>query len=274
MPEKTKTDYSDKAELGQLKKLGEEAFGLRLDRVVQSGAEANVLGMKTQFTTFSRRLDSRTYFVHDSRYGVGRESGVFRGSDKEYFTVCRGILKSLRIPMSEIARQVLLKEQTQAARVDRESGKVNAEEVADGKYFARLTRQVEGVPVWSSLMVLGLAEKQRIGYLQLHWPEIPALVLREAHSLAHKVADGWKPPEQAGASVETVEAGIVHSPAIGFFMDMYAAIRVIYNPKSETHRQRPVYLYDRHGKPVPIPRQIEHPFKEPDPRKPLADQPR
>jgi hypothetical protein len=67
--------------------------------------------------------------------------------------------------------------------------------------------------------------------------------------------------------VESVEAGIVHSPALGFFLDTYAAIRVIYQGEGGVHRQKPVYFYDRHGRPVPVPRQIEHPKIEPQERK-------
>jgi hypothetical protein len=269
MPEKKNPDYSDEAELSLLRKLGQETFSLSLDQIAYSGAEANLLGLKTEHTTFSRRLDSRTYFVHDTRYGIGRAYGVFRGSDKEYFKACRGILKQLKIPLAEVANQVLLKEQTQVASVDHRSGEVTKEAVEDGKYFARLTRQIAEVPVWSSGMVLGLAANQRIGYLQLHWPEITSTILREAHCLAHKAAHGWTPPQQPGASVDSVEAGIVHSPPIGFFLDTFAAIRVIYQGESGVHRQKPMYFFDRHGKPVPVPRQIEHPPMEPRERKPV-----
>jgi hypothetical protein len=268
MADKKKIDYSDQAELKLFRKLGTDAFGLRFDKITFSGAEANLVGIKTKYTSFSKRLDSRTYFVHDARYGTGKNEGIFRGSDKDYFKFCRDILKQLKIPSSEIAGQVLLKEQTQQASIDRKTGKVAKEPVQDGKYFARLMRQVDGLPVWSSVMVLGLAAKQRIGYLQLHWPEISEVVILEAHRLAHMVKRGWKPPEQPGASVESVEAGIVHSPALGFFLDTHAAIRVIYEGERGVHRQKPVYFYDRHGRPVPIPRQIEHPKVEPQERKP------
>jgi hypothetical protein len=267
MPEKKGTDYSDQAELKLFRQLGETAFGLRFDHITHSGSEANFLGIKSQHTTFSRRLDSRTYFVHDTRYGVGREAGVFRGTEKEYFKVCRDILKQLKIPLSEVANQALLKEQTQTARVDRQSGQVHKEPVEEGKYFARLSRKQDGLPIWFSSMVLGLMADRRIGYLQLHWPEIPLLVLREARCLAHKVVhEQWRPPEQPDASVELVEAGILHSPPIGFFLDTYAAIRVIYRPKSERYGQKPVYFFDRHGKAVPIPRQIELPLGAPEGR--------
>jgi hypothetical protein len=268
MADKKKIDYSDQAELKLFRKLGTDAFGLRFDKMTFSRAEANLVGIKTKYTTFSKRLDSRTYFVQDARYGTGKNEGIFRGSDKDYFKFCRDILKQLKIPSSEIAGQVLMKEQTQQASIDRKTGKVEKEPVQEGKYFARLTRQVDGLPVWSSVMVLGLAAKQRIGYLQLHWPEISEVLILEAHRLAHMVKRGWKPPEQPGASVESVEAGIVHSPALGFFLDTNAAIRVIYEGERGVHRQKPVYFYDRHGRPVPIPRQIEHPKVEPQERKP------
>jgi hypothetical protein len=86
-------------------------------------------------------------------------------------------------------------------------------------------------------------------------------VLDEAHRLAHKVENHWKAPEQFGAVVEAVEAGVIHSPAIGFLMDIYPAIRAIYKPKDPRFGQKPVYFYDRHAKPVPIPRQADMPLE-------------
>jgi hypothetical protein len=63
-------------------------------------------------------------------------------------------------------------------------------------------------------------------------------------------------------------AGTAEKSIPGFFLDTHAAIRVIYKGERGVHRQKPVYFYDRHGRPVPIPRQIEHPKVEPQERKP------
>src|SRR5262249_14104639 len=142
-------------------------------------------------------------------------------------------------------------------QVDPATKQVYKEEILDGKYFARVFRRFEGLPVWSSNMILGLADHRRIGYLQLHWPELPSLVIHEAHVLAHRVLHGWVPPEQPGAQIESIEAGIVHSAAIGFIMDISAVVRVVYRPDSKAMGKKPLYYFDRHGKRISPPRQAE-----------------
>lgn len=261
MPQEIPQDYSEEAELNELRRVAEEVFGVKLDKITRSGSEANLVGLRSEHVLFSRRLDSRTYFVQDSRYGTTHEAGVFHGSDEEYCERCRGILKRINVSLSEIEKEVVLTEQTQVARIDYETKKVHKEEVQKGKQFARLSRAVEKLPVWSSGMVLGLTRDKTIGYLQLHWPELPVHVVNEAHRLAHKVKHDWKAPEQFGAVVEAIEAGITHSPAIGFLMDIYPAIRVLYKPKDPRYGKKPVYYYDRHGKPVPLPRQAYMPLE-------------
>jgi hypothetical protein len=75
--------------------MAEEIFGLTFSGSVRSGPDRNFLALKSDKLLFSRRLDSRTYFVQDMSYGVGRESGFFRGSDREHLEVCEEILRHL-----------------------------------------------------------------------------------------------------------------------------------------------------------------------------------
>jgi hypothetical protein len=69
----------------------------------------------------------------------------------------------------------------------------------------------------------------------------------------------WTPPEHPGATVESVEAGIIHSPAVGFLMDVYPTIRVIYAPIDERMGQKATRYLDRHRNDVPVPRQFDLP---------------
>jgi hypothetical protein len=256
-------DYSDEAEIEQVRQVAEDALGLTFDRIVQSGSEANVVGIRSERVLFSQRLDSQTYFVQDSQYGMRRAAGVFKGSDEEQLETCHTILRRLRIPLSEIREENVLKEQTQVAQFDRVKGEIKLEEIEEGKNFVRILRQVRGLPVWSSSLILGLTSEKQIGFMQLHWPKISNHVVTEGHRLAYKVKHGWQPPELQGASVESVEAGIIHSPAIGFIMDIYPAIRVIYAPLDMRMGQKPVLYVNRDSKSVPIPRQVELPGEEP-----------
>jgi hypothetical protein len=253
MTDQTSPDYSDEEALRQLTRLA-DAIGVDLDEVEQSGFEANVVGIRTEHVLISRRLDSRTYFIHDSRFGIDRELGFSTASDREHFDRCREILDQLGIEASEIASEALVTEQTQVAFVDHGRQTVELENVREGKRFARIGRRAGAAPVWSSGLVLGMTTEHRIGYLQLHWPELSSHTVHEAHRLAHHVERGWNPPEQPGASIESVEAGVVHSPAIGLLMDVYPAIRVVYAPSDPRYGQKPVAYLDRHGNAVPVPR--------------------
>jgi hypothetical protein len=257
--------FSDEEELEELEELADR-LGLKLGKLTQSGSDANLVGLRSEHLLFSRRLDSRTYFVHDVRYGVGREAGVHTGDEREHLEACRRILTALGIPLAEIGDEQVLVEQTQVAHVDPERQVVRKEEVREGRRLASLSRQLDGVPVWSSNMLLGLTADGGIGYLQLHWPELHAHVTHEARRLGHKLTRDWQAPEQPGAEVESVEAGIVHSPAVAFCMDIYPAIRVVYRPTDPRFAQKVVLHLDRHGKHVPVPRQAELPFEEPQQR--------
>jgi hypothetical protein len=100
--------------------------------------------------------------------------------------------------------------------------------------------------------------------VELHWPAIPLMIEHEARRLAHKVQNGWKPPSLPHAIVEAKEAGIVHTPAAGFFLDIHAAIRVIYAPVDKKMGRKPILYLDRHGNNVPIRR--HHPTLEATPQ--------
>jgi hypothetical protein len=271
MPDKDGDDYSDREEVAQLRQLANEVFGLRFGRKAESGLQANFIGIRSAEVSCSARLDSRTYFVQDSRFGVDQSAGVFTGSKKEYVRAGQAILKGLHISKSEIDKADVLQEQSRVASVERERNHVEMEAVQPGKRLARLTRQVENLPVWSSSMMMGLTRKGRVGYLQLHWPVIPAHIVHEAHRLAYQVGHKWSPPELPGSKAEAVQAGIIHSPAIGLLMDIYPVVRVIYAGLEERFGRRAVLYLDRSGKPVPIPRQADLPPERPQER-PRSDQ--
>lgn len=257
-PEKP-PDYSDEAELKEMENLAREVFNLKLGEIERTGSQYNFVGIKSKNILVSRRIDSRTYFVQDQRYGKLREAGVFEGSDQELISFGKDLFRKLNIPQSEIREALVLQENIQVARVDSSTGIIEPEEPQKGQQLARFTRQNEGLPVFSSNLSLGLTAKGEIGFMQLHWPKIPDVVLAEAHRLKYKLEHGWEPPEQKGAIPESAEAGIVHSAAPGFLMDIYAAIRVIYMSEEQVVGRKLTLYYDRHGNIVPIPREFDIP---------------
>jgi hypothetical protein len=257
----------------RLRQIGEEVLGLSFGDDPRTGAEQNLAGVRSSQALFSARLDSRTFFAQNERFGVGRPDGVFGGDDDELIERTVRIAERLGLPADEIAGRAAVTEQTQVAQV--EDGRVvEVEEVQAGKRFARLTRQVEGLPVWSSNVLVGLTARRTVGFLQLHWPRIPEQVAARTAKLASAARQGFTPPELAGAKVESVEAGILHSPALGFLMEFQAAIRVVYAPEDETIGKKPVLYVDERGAEVALPRAFEVKEEPPPPSRPEPRGPR
>lgn len=259
-------DFSDQAELEQMDYIAGEVLNLDIGNIERKGSEYNFVAIKSDNILFSRRLDSRTYFVQDIRYGNGNEAGIFQGSNEELKQISRDIFRKLDIPLSEVAEEIILQENTQIAEIDPATGTVNYEEPQKGQRLVRFTRAIDGIPVFSSSLTLGLTNDNEIGFMELHWPEIPKNILIEANRLHYKVQNGWHPPELKGAIVESVDAGIVHSSAPGLILDIYPAIRVIYTPVDEKTGRKPTLYLDRHGNTIPFPRQFDLPPLEPKER--------
>ena len=252
----------DDSEAQKLRELADR-LGLNVGAPRRMGVEGHTVGIETDTLLFSRRLDSRTYFVQNRRFGLSQEGGgVFEGSDEQLLAVARDVMERLETPFAEIAETSVLTERAQEGEVDHETGQLRLGEEYAGKRLALVTRQVDKLPVWSSSVTLGVTWDRSIGFLQLHWPEIPRETIDRARKL-RKIVDGrWQPPERPGATVESVEAGIIHSPAIGLVMEFAAAIRVIYAPMDESFGKKPALYLDEKGEDVPMPRVFEK-FEEP-----------
>lgn len=250
-------DYSDEGEINRIKQIANNIFGINIDKTFKNADEYNIIGAKSELILFSLRTDSRTYFIQDKRYGFNHELGFFSGDDQTQLEVAHKILDKLSIS-KEILSERVVKEKIQEAEIDRNKDNIVKKfELREGKNYVRIYRQIEENPVWSSNMILSLTKEKTIGFMQLHWPEIPQHIVNETHRLRYKVEHNWSAPEERGCSIERIEAGIIHSPAMGFFMDIYPTIRVIYKPADEKAGKKKVIYLDRHGKKIPIPRQIE-----------------
>jgi hypothetical protein len=244
---------TDEAEANWHRHLAAHVFGLTFDPDIPVRAERNVLSLVSQDVAFAQRLDCRTYFVQNQRYGSDRPSSIFRGRDEEQFAFCRTLFERLQIPVAEMAKQEVLREFGQSGQCDPQTRQVIAlEAVQELGNFLLVSRQSGSVPVWSSHVKLGLTAVRQIGFLEFHWPVIPETVAREAERLAFKVSSGWNSPELAAAEVESVTAGIIHTPAVGYTIDIKAAVRVIYRPRDPRMGRKPMLHLDRHGEPVAL----------------------
>ncbi|GIF23445.1 hypothetical protein BJ973_004056 [Actinoplanes tereljensis] len=216
---------------------------------------ATVAGLRAGTLVFSRRHDSLTIFATDARYGSGAELGTWTGPDDELLTRAAATLDAAGVPRAEIARSWVSPEfGATAQRVSDEEFRVEESELL--RKTAVFGRALDGTPVWSSYAQIELTAEGRIGRLEIHWPVVPPPVAEEARLLAALAYRGWKPPEAPEARVESVEAGVLHSPAVGFFADAVAALRVTYRSVDQDIGRKPVRYLDRHGEPVPAPRDI------------------
>jgi hypothetical protein len=259
-------DYSDQAEMAAFNELAQRLH-LKFDKIAKSGAEGNGMGIRSDTLLFSRRTDSRTFFVQDQQHGVGRPNGIFEGSDDDLLRHAGEILDALGIPSAERSKPIVMQEQMREAQRDG-SGNVTMGAIAKGRRIVNVTRQIDGLPVFSSHARMSLDKSGDIGSLEVHWPEVPNNILFEAHRLASKLKAGWKPPDQRYARVESMEAGIVHSGSLGTLMDIYPAIRVTYAPAGPGSIQGTKLLlyFDRAGRQLPAPRDLDVPCQPEAPR--------
>lgn len=237
-------------------RLASQIFDMKFGRASKSITAGNFTGMKNGDLLFSRRTDSRTYFMYDPA-ASRRSAPLYGGSDDELLQRARAILNRVEVPAGEVARARVLQEELGIASVDRVSHAITNRKISKGKRYALVTREVDGIPVFSSRLLLTVGGDGRPSFAELHWPVIPATVVEEGKRLQNRVRDGWKPPEVADARVQSVEVGILHSPAPATVMDILPVIRVIYaptNPRVSVKEQR---FFDASGRAVNPPRVFE-----------------
>ena len=241
-------------------------FGLNITGA-KAVSEENFVGLISDEAAYSRRTDSRTYVVIDSTPRAA--SAFYTGSDEELMNRTLTILEQLGIPSAEVATRKILQEQGQSAQWDRIAKRIISMSTIDkGKRWVALTRKVDGVPVFSSRTVVSLNPRGAIGYAEVHWPEIPQYVLAEAHRLQQLVENGWKPAEQPATKVESVEAGIIHSPTAARVLDIYPTIRVIYTSTNPRVTKKPVLYFDGNGKMLSAPRNFRQSTEIPKQKRP------
>jgi hypothetical protein len=247
--------------LQETRRVASEALRLQFDEKVEPVHSANFSGLRSENLTFTRRLDSRTFLAYDRRFSRTSEFGVYREPDETFLKETRRVLEALRVPSNEIESAKILQEKTQAGHRDN-SGKISLEQVELGKKYALVARRVGRNPVFSSRAMIGLRRDGQIGFLEVHWPEIPSTVLQQADRYREAVENGWRAPQREGAHVESVAAGIIHSPAAATALDIYPVIRVIYAPDDRHIGKKPVGYFDLDGKTVPFPRTLLEPPRE------------
>jgi len=254
MPQKNTPNALSRLVSAELIKSAAAITGFRFTKP-EFGSAANISGVRTITVVFSQRHDSRTIFASDRNYGHLGKAGAWTNDNKTAITACRRVLREAHVPAKEVAGIGVISEMGQVA--ERVSEKeFRSHDTTLLRKLARAHRTMDGLPVWSSYAIVGLNKTGGLGWLELHWPEIPSSLVKEARLLQSLIKRGFKAPDVKGALPEKMEAGLVHSPAIGFFMDIAAAIRVIYAIDAPGVGRKPFLYLDRHGDTVPPPRDV------------------
>lgn len=242
-------------------KLAAEIFDMKFDPSTKSIDAGNMSGLRTGNDLFSQRKDSRTYFMYDA----ARDSGtgpLFDGTDEELLALASAVLARAGIPKDEVASARVLQEMRGVGAFDRTTHVLKNREETKGKRYALLTREVAGIPVVSSRLLLTAGADKRASFAEVHWPVIPKDVVGEAKRLQGLVRQGWRPKESA-ARPETIEAVIIHSPAAAMVMDIRAVIRVIEAPPNERSSMKSQRFFDGDGRAVDPPRTFEKVYEPP-----------
>jgi hypothetical protein len=237
------------------RELATRTLGLKLPVDVSIGHRSNFAGLQAGSVTFTHRLDSRTFVLYDQRFSNTKDSGVNREADTPLLKRSHDLLERLQVPAKEIASEKVIEEKTRIGERNPTTGEFKLEPIQPGKRWVRTTRQIDGLPVFSSRATIGWMHSGEIGFLEVHWPEIPPKVIDEARRYRELVSGGhWHVPELPGARVEVVTAGIIHSPAAATAMDVVPVIRVVYAPIDERLGKKPVAYFNADGNAVTMPR--------------------
>jgi hypothetical protein len=261
-PNEANSSPEDKTRDVATRQLAVDTLGLKLGKDVTTGHRDNFAGLRAGPITFTHRLDSRTYVVYDQRFSNTKEGGVSREGDEVLLKRSRELLERLKVPRAEIASEKVVQESTRVGERDQKTGQFKLQPIEPGKKWVRITRQIDGLPVFSSRTTIGWMPDGEIGFLEVHWPEIPSRYLEVARRFRDLTAGDWHAPELKGARVESVTAGILHSPAAATAMDIVPTIRVIYAPVDERISKKPVAYLDAEGNAVKMPRVFLHPPQE------------
>jgi hypothetical protein len=254
-------------EAKELGALGSKAFRIRWTGPLTGASERGVMAVSDGVTTLTTRKGSRTYIVHNRKLTQAPDKQQFSGSDAELQRLGLRMLQAAGADRRQVAEVRVLQQQTQAAEVYGQGQGPRLQPVQRGMRSLLVTRQIDGIPVPSSRVLLNLDRAGNVAFMELSWPDVGPEVVEAAQRLRKAAGERFEAPRMDGATVESVQASILHSPAVGFYNDTTAALRVIYRPDSKILGQKAVRYIDASGKDVGLPRDVDPPREEPVTRK-------
>ena len=246
----------DEKQVKELAEVGTNKFGILWNGHLAGAQDHAVMAVTDGVTTLTTRVGSRTFIVHNRNDFPPSGSDEFKGSDEELKNLGIRYLMAAGANAAEIADARILQQVTQVGEKLAGTDKVHVQEPQKSYRTLLIQRRVEGIDVVSSRLVLNANSAGRIAFMELSWPDINSDVVKHVDRLREIVGRGYFAPPLQGAEVETVQPVLLHSPAVGFYNDTTAAIRVIYRPIAKQVGKKAVRYINERGEDVALPRDV------------------
>jgi len=263
MEPKADAKQLDDDQANRLAALGTNDFGIKWQGRVVGAGEHGVSAVTDGVTTLTTHTGHRVFIIHNRKEFPPSDKTAFSGSDTELKSIGIKLLRGAGVKEEEIADVQVLQQFTQSGAIEPSGKEVKVLPPEKSHRTLVISRRVEGVDVVSSRLMLNVDGAGRVAFMELAWPDINREVLDRASRYMKLAESRQVVPKLEGAEVEAVQAVVLHSPAIGFYNDATAAIRVIYRPNAKQVGQKAVRYIDERGEDVILPRDLDRPREEP-----------
>lgn len=253
----------DDKQANDLAKLGADYFGIKWEGRLVGAGEHGVTAVTDGVTTLTTRVGNRIFIIHNRKEFPPSEQTAFKGSDAELKSIGMKHLQAAGAKEDEIADVQVLQQFTQSGETQPGGKEVVVLSPQKSHRTLMISRRVEGIDIVSSRLMLNVDSAGRAAFMELAWPDISREVLDRAVQYKKLTMSQYLAPRLEGAEVESVQAVVLHSPAVSFYNDATAAIRVIYRPNAKQVGQKAVRYVDERGEDVKLPRDVDRPREKP-----------
>jgi histone H3/H4 len=247
----------DEVITNELASQGAKRFDIKWQGRVIGASQRGVMAVSDGVTTLTTREGSRIFILHDRKRFPPNEKSMFKGSDAQLKRAGMKLLMASGAKKEEIAEVRVLQQFTQLGESAPGSKRVKVFPAKKSHRTLMVTRKIEGIDVASSRLMLHLDNTGRPAFMELAWPDVAPDVLERAMRYRKMLAEKFEAPAMEGGEMESVRPVVLHSPAVGFYNDATAAIRVIYKPYAKQVGQKAVRYLDEEGRDVVLPRDVD-----------------
>jgi hypothetical protein len=253
----------DDKQAKELAAIGANNFGIKWEGPLVGAGEHGVSAVTDGVTTLTTRPGNRIFIIHSRKEFPPSDKNSFTASDAELKSIGMKLLLAAGAREDEIAEVRVLQQFTQSGETQPGSKVAKLLPIQKSHRTLLISRRVKGIEVVSSRLMLNVDSGGRAAFMELAWPDISSEVLDRAARYMKLAENKEVAPRLEGASVESVEAVVLHSPAVAFYNDATAAIRVIYRPNAKQVGQKAVRYIDERGEEVILPRDVDRLREEP-----------